>query len=120
MNPEYLWLTESIELLAFFVLMPAIAIVIAYAAWHGKPQNVSPKLYGTVCVASGVTASPLFLIAKWLNADVRTAQYFLQFACLLLGLLLFGVCMGCGFPVLLHFWRWHKATRLSDGKPTGR
>jgi hypothetical protein len=117
-NPNYLWLTEAIEVLTFFVLMPAIAIAIAYAAWRGKPQNVSPRQYGTVCVASGVTASLVFVLVKWMNADVRTAQYFLQLACLLLSLLLFGVSMGCGVPVLLHFWGWHKATRLTDGKRT--
>jgi protein-S-isoprenylcysteine O-methyltransferase Ste14 len=120
MNPHYLWLTEAIELLTFFVLMPTIAIAIAYAAWRGKPQNASPKQYGTVCVASGVTSSLLILFAKWINADVRTPQYFVQLACLLSALLLFGVSMGCGLPVLLHFWRWHRATRLTDGKPTER
>ena len=118
MNPNYLWLTEAIELLSFLVLMPAIAIAIAYAAWRGKPQNASPKQYGTVCVASGVTASLLLVLASRMNADIRTMQYFLQLACLLSALLLFGVSMGCGFPVLLHFWRWHRATRLTDGKPT--
>lgn len=120
MNPDHLWLTEAIELLTFFVLMPAIAIAIAYAAWRRSPQNFSPKRYRTVCVASGVTASLLFVLAKWMNSDVRTAQYFLQLACLLFALLLFGVSMGCGVPVLIHFWRWHKATRLTDGERTER
>src|SRR5437660_2493944 len=71
MNPNYLWLTEAIELLSFLVLMQAIAIAIAYAAWRGKPQNASPKQYGTVCVASGVTASLLLVLASRMNADIR-------------------------------------------------
>jgi hypothetical protein len=69
--------------------------------------------YGIVCVASGVTAFLLFGFAKWMNADVRTAQYFWQLACVLLSGLLFGVFMGCGFSVLLRLWRWHKTTRLT-------
>jgi hypothetical protein len=116
MNPEYLPVTEAIELLTFFVLMPAIALAIAYSAWRGKPRNVGPKRYVAVCAASGVAAFLLLALAMWMHADVRTGQYFLQLACLSLGLLLFGVCMGCGFPVLLHFWRWHKATRLTVNK----
>ncbi|MGB9103778.1 MAG: hypothetical protein WCC59_03380, partial [Terriglobales bacterium] len=69
MNPDYLWLTGAMELLTFFVVGPALAIAIAYAAWRGKPQNFNPERYGMVCVASGVTASLLFGSAKWLNAD---------------------------------------------------
>ena len=110
MNPDYLWLTGAMQLLTFFVVGPVLAIAIAYAAWRKRTQNFNPRQYGTVSVASGVTAFLLFGFAKWMNADVRTAQYFLQLTCILLSGLLFGVCMGCFFPVLLHVWRWHKAT----------
>jgi hypothetical protein len=120
MNPDYLWLTEAVELLIFFVVRPVLAIAIAFAAWRGKPQNVNTERYGMVCVASGVIASLLFGFAKWMNADVRTAQYFLQFAYVLLSGLLFGVFMGCGFSVLLRLWRWHKTTRLADDNQTER
>jgi hypothetical protein len=120
MNPDYLWLTEAVELLIFFVVRPVLAIAIAFAAWRGKPQNVNTERYGMVCVASGVIASLLFGFAKWMNDDVRTAQYFLQFACVLLSGLLFGVFMGCGFSVLLRLWRWHKTTRLADDNQTER
>jgi hypothetical protein len=120
MNPDYLWLTGALELLTFFVVGPVLAIAIAYAAWRGKPQNFNPERYGIVCIASGVTAFLLFGFAKWMNADVRTTQYFLQLACVLLSGLLFGVFMGCGFPVLLRLWRWHKTTRLPDDHQTER
>jgi len=120
MNPDYLWLTGAMELLTFFVVGPVLAIAIAYAAWRGIPQNFSPRRYGTVCIASGVTAFLLFGLAKWMNADVRTPQYFLQFTCFLTSGLLFGVFMGSGSSVLLRLWRWHKATRLSDSRRTGR
>jgi hypothetical protein len=112
MNPDYLWLTDAIELLTFFVVGPVLAVAIAYAAWRAKPNNFNPERYGIVCIASGVTASLLFGLVKWMNADVRTPQYFLQFSYFLLSGLLFGVFMGTGFVVLLRLWRCHKATRL--------
>jgi len=100
------------ELLSFFFIGPLLAISIAYLAWRGKPHSFGPKGYRTVCFASGVTALLLFGLAKWINADVRTPQYFVQLACVLLSGPLFGVCMGSGFSVLLKVWRWHKPTRL--------
>jgi hypothetical protein len=114
MNPEYLWLTGAMQLLTFFVIGPALAIAIAYGAWRGKPQNFNPERYGMFCVTSGVSAFLLFGFAKWINADVRTDQYFLQLACVLVSGLLFGVFMGCGFSVPLRLWRWHKTTRLTS------
>ncbi len=114
MNPKYLWVTDAVQLLTLFVVGPAIAIVIAYAACREKPQIFNAKRYGMVCVASGVTASLLLLLAKWINADIRTPQYFVQLTCVVIGLLLFFVGMGSFFPVLLHVWRCHKATRLTD------
>jgi hypothetical protein len=120
MNPNYLWLTGALQLLVIFVVGPVIAIAIAYAARRRKPQNFNPQRYGTLCVASGVSASLLLVLAKWINADVRTPQYFLQLTCVLLGGLLFGVAMGSIVPVLLHVWRWHKTTRLADRNLTER
>jgi hypothetical protein len=112
MNPNYLALSGALQLLTFFVIGPAIGIAIASATWRGKPQKFNPERYGMLCVASGVAALLLFGLAKWMNADSRTAQYLLQVACVLLGGLLFGICMGTGFSVLLRTWRWHKTTRL--------
>jgi len=120
MNPDYLWLTGAMELLTVFVVGPVLAIAIAYGAWRGIPQKFNPRRYGTVCIASGVTALLLFGFAKWTNADVRTPEYFLQLTCVLLSGLLFGVCMGSFFAVLLHVWRWHKTTRLADHDRTER
>ena len=118
MNPDYLWLTVAIEKLAFFVAAPLLSISIAYAAWRGKPQNFNTDRYAIACIASWLTALLLFACAKWINADVRTGEYFLQFACALLSFLLLGVSAGCMFPVVLRVWRWHKASRLRNGNLT--
>ncbi len=118
MNPDYLWLVDALQLLTIFVVGPVIAIGIAYAAWCGKPQNFSPQRYGKLCVASAMCASLLGVLAKSINADVRTPQFFLQLICVLLGSLLFGVAMGSVVPVLLYMWRWHKRTRLADHNHT--
>ena len=114
MNPDYLWLTGTIELLTFFVVAPLLSIVIAYAAWRGKPRNFNSERYLVVCIGSGVLAVLLFVFAKWMNADVRTAAYFVQLICILLSFLLLGVGAGCLVPVLLRAWGWHKASRLRD------
>ena len=102
------------QLLTLFVVGPVLAIAIAYSGWKGKPEAFNTRRYAVVCIASGVTAVLLFAFGKWLNADVRTPQYCLQLACVLLSGLLFGVSMGCVFPVLLGIWRWHKVTRLAS------
>ena len=114
MNPKYLWLTDAMQLLTFFGIGPALAIAITYKAWRGKPENLNLGRYVTLCVTSGVAASLLIWVAKWMDADVRTAMYFLQLACVFLSGLLFGVCMGCGWSLLLRMWYWHKTTRLTS------
>ena len=115
MNPDYLWLTGAIELLTVFVVGPVLAIAIAYAAWRGKPKKLNPGRYAIVCVASGVFASLLFGLVKWMNADVRTPQYFLQFACFLLSGLLFGVFIGTVFSVVL---LWPNRTIIGAKSPS--
>lgn len=114
MNPKYLWATEAVELLTFFVLGPVVALVIAYAGWRGKQQAFNAKRCGMVCVGCGISSFVLLMLAKWINADIRTPQYFAQLFCFLFGFLLFFVSMGSFFPVLLHVWRWHKKTRLAE------
>lgn len=114
MNPDYLRLVDGLQLLTIFVVGPVIAIAIAYSAWRREPQNLKAQWFGKLCVASGVGAFLLWALAKWINADVRTPQFFLQLICVLLGGLLFGVAMGSVFPVLLYGWRWHNKTRLAQ------
>ena len=47
-----------------------------------------------------------------MNADPVSVQYFLQFACVLASLLLWGLFMECGFCEFLRIWRWHRRTAL--------
>ncbi len=120
MNPHYLWLADAVLLLTVFVLGPVIGIAIAYAEWKEKRKHLTTQLYVIGWLGSAVAFALLFGFAKWLDADVRTPQYFLQLASMLLGGLLLGVCMGCGFCVLLRGWRWHKKTRLRHDNSTER
>jgi len=110
MNPHYHWLTEGLELITFFFIAPALAIVIACRAWR---KRANPERHGMRCVASGGAALVLFGVARWLDADIATPQYFLQLACALLSFLLFGACVGHFFSVLLRIWHWHNSTRAS-------
>ena len=116
MNPSYLWITGALELMALFVAAPVLAIAIAWGAWKGKLKAFSTKQCAAVWIASFVVTALLFGVANWINADVRTPQYFLQLACFLFGCLSAGVFMGCGCVVLLSSWRWHRRTRLT-GNP---
>ena len=113
MNPQNLWLTQALELVAFFVMPPAVAVSVVYRAWRER-TTLDPKKYGMRCIASGATALVLFGFAKWLDADVRTPQYFLQLACVLLCFPLFGACVGYGFSVLLGALSSNNPSRLNS------
>lgn len=110
MNPHYLWLTEGLQILAFFLFGPVLAIVIAYRSWRKKDQAL--KQHGMRCVAFTALFILLFVFAKRIDADVRTPLYFLQLGCVLLSFLSFGLAQGYFFSALLGLWRWHNSTRL--------
>jgi hypothetical protein len=110
MNAHYHWLTEGLELITFFFITPALAILIACKAWR---ERANPKQYGVRCAASGGGALVLFGVAKWLEADIRTPLYFLQLACALISFLLLGVCVGYSFSALLRMWHWHNSNRAT-------
>jgi uncharacterized membrane protein len=82
-------------LLVFFVIVPAIAIAIGYAAWVGKPEKWDRSMYWTAFVASIVVSGFLMVYAQRMHADVRTWRYPLQLALFGLGALFFGVAGGC-------------------------
>jgi ABC-type polysaccharide/polyol phosphate export permease len=110
MNLRYLRLPEVLELLTFFVISPALSIVVAYRAWRENKSDLNPKRSATQCLSYGAPALLLLWFAMWING--RIPHHFLQLTCTLLGLLLFGVSTGYFFCVLLGMWRWHSATRF--------
>jgi len=110
MDPHFHWLAEGLEFITFFFITPALAIVIAYKTWRDRANR---KQYGMRCVACGASSLVLFGIAKWLDADIRTPQHFLQLVCILLSFLLSGLGMGYFFSVLLRIWHWHTSTRAT-------
>jgi len=111
MKPHYFWLAEALELVTFFAIAPGLAVVIAYREWRDRKNTVKPKQYGMRCIWTGGAAALLLGLAKWIGADVGTPLYFLQLTCVLLSLLLFGMCEGYAISLLLGVWRWHKTTR---------
>jgi hypothetical protein len=115
MNPHYLWLTEGLELITFFVGVPMIALGIAYAAWRSTPQSLISRRSRAIGIVSGVTAFLLFGLARWIHPDPRDLDYFLYLICVLAGLVLIGIFMGCGFCEMLRLWQWHRRTALKRG-----
>jgi len=101
MDPRYLKIVDALVLLALFAGAPAISAVVGYAAWKGRPSGFDRERYALSFVASGAAAMFLMMYAQRM-ADVRTAQYYLQLACFLLGVFLFGIAGGCVFGVFLY------------------
>jgi uncharacterized membrane protein len=84
-----------ILVLAFFVVVPAIAAAIGYAAWMGRPKNWDRAMYWTAFATSIIASGFLMAYAVGIRADVRTWHYVVQIALFGLGVLLFGVAGGC-------------------------
>ena len=79
----------------YIVGAPIIALLVAVAAWNGHPKAFG-RLGYFICFVCAGAASALFMnYARTMRVDIRTGQYFVQFACLLAGALLLGVSLGC-------------------------
>jgi hypothetical protein len=101
-GPLYLQIVDGLGLLIFFVVNPILFVGIGYAAWKGKPTAFDQKKYATLGVGTFLFGAALLLLAKWINADIRTWPYAVQAPCMIIGLLLIGFGCGCvvGFIVL--------------------
>ena len=102
-GPAYLQIVGGLVLLIFFVVDPLLFIGIPYAAWKGKPEGFDQSKYAVSAIGTFLVGTILVLLAKWINADIRTWPYAIQAPCLIIGLLLIGIGCGCagGFVVLL-------------------
>ena len=94
-NLASMWVESVILLLAFSVVVPAIAVAIGYAAWTGKPKNWDRSTYWTAFIASIVASGFLMVYAQQMQSDVRTPRYVLQVLLFGFGVLMFGVAGGC-------------------------
>jgi uncharacterized membrane protein len=93
--PLPIWVEAALVFLVFVVIVPAIAAVIGYAAWRGRPKNWDRSMYWTAFAVSIMASGFLMVYAQRMQADVRTLQYIVQIALFGLGALLFGVAGGC-------------------------
>jgi hypothetical protein len=84
-----MYLGAVLFLFTFFVLGPAIAAGIAYAAWKGKPKNFDREMYWTAFAAAILASGFLMVFAQRMQADVRTWKYVAQIACFGIGAVLF-------------------------------
>jgi FtsH-binding integral membrane protein len=100
--PLHVWVEAAVGLLAFFVVVPLIAIVIGRAAWLGKPENWDRSMYWTAFAVSMVAATLLMVYAQRMQADVRTWRYPVQMALFWVGVLFFGVALGCGVGIFTY------------------
>ena len=89
------WVEAASLLFAFFIIVPSTAAVIGYAAWKGKPKSFDRSMYWTAFAAATGVSVFLMVVAKRMQADVRTWQYLVQMACFGVSILLFGVAGGC-------------------------
>lgn len=95
-GPLYLQIVDGLALLVFFVVDPFLFIAIGYGAWKGKPSGFNERKYTVCAIATFLSGSALILVAKLINADIRTWPYAVQAPCMIVGLLLIGVGSGCG------------------------
>jgi hypothetical protein len=59
--------------LTFFVISPAVGILVAYRNWQGRRDAPDPKRYGARCVAFGVIGLSLFALISALLFVIQAA-----------------------------------------------
>ena len=109
-----LWTVDGFLLFIVFVIAPAIATVIGYSAWKGKPKNFDREMYWTAFAAAGAIAVFLMVFAQRMHADVRTWQYLIQIAVFGLGALLLGVAAGCMVGIFAYRRRSSSQSHVPD------
>jgi hypothetical protein len=98
-------IVDGLLLLLFFVGVPAIAAGIGYAALKGRPKSFATENYVLASVASGLAGGVLLVYVQRMQADIRTWLYLWQIVCGTIGLLLFGISLGCGIGIFAYRFR---------------
>jgi hypothetical protein len=92
-------MVDGLLLFVLFVISPAIAVAIGYAAWKGRPKTFDRDNYVLGFIACLFVSMSLLVYAQRMQADVRTWQYLLQLTCAFIGFLLFGIAGGCAISI---------------------
>jgi undecaprenyl pyrophosphate phosphatase UppP len=91
-------IADAFLFFSFFVGIPTMAAAVAYAAWRGWPRNFSRDKYFIAFCGIGFASTILFVSAQRMM-PVGVWHQLLQEVCGGVGLLLFGVSMGCGVGI---------------------
>lgn len=85
----------AVVLVGIFVIVPAIAAVIGYGAWVGKPKHWDRAMYWTAFVVSAAASGFLLVYAQGMQTGVSSGRHSVQMGLFGLALLFFGVAGGC-------------------------
>jgi hypothetical protein len=93
------WAEAGFILFTLFVVAPAIAAAIGYAAWKGQPKSLDSEMYWTVFVSTGAVATIIIVCALHLHTGGSASLHLVSLAGLVLGALIFGVSLGFGVGI---------------------
>lgn len=93
-NASLMAIADTLFLLISFIGIPVIAGAVAFAAWRGWPKNFYRESYFLAFLGLGFAAAILILFAQRMRPEDVWHQL-MQEVCVLLGLVLFGACVGC-------------------------
>jgi len=94
-------IVDGLLLVLFFVGIPTIAGGIGYAALKGRPKSFASENYVLGSVGCGIFSGVLIVYAQRMQADIRTWLFLWQIICGTIGLLLFGIALGCGIGIFV-------------------
>jgi hypothetical protein len=95
--PIPIWAESILLFIAAFVVSPAIAATIGFAAWKGKPKIWDRSMYWTAFASSMIALLALAFFISRMEAG------FLELGLFLLAVLLFlGVGGGCFIGILIY------------------
>src|SRR5262249_23564880 len=82
-GPLYLQIVDGLAVLIFFVVDPFLFVAIGDAAWKEKPGQFKQRKHAVSAIANFLVGTVLILVAKYINADIRTWPYAIQALCMI-------------------------------------